>query len=143
MFVTRSNHVNARSASVPPPRIIRLPAYFPLFRTGWNRSRLRYAKVRLGSLGERIRGYSHFRKFPVFHLMKFSKFTTRVAWIWISHLLIESLHLTYYSNMNIIKTNFVVENTRDWFRSSSSFELFEYIWIAAKPNWKDISSQII
>lgn len=40
MFVTRSCHVNARSVSQLPPRIIRLSTYFPPFRSGWNSWRL-------------------------------------------------------------------------------------------------------
>lgn len=40
MFVTRSCHVNARSVSQLPPRIIRLSTYFPPFRSGWNSCRL-------------------------------------------------------------------------------------------------------
>lgn len=40
MFVTRSCHVNARTVSQLPPRIIRLSTYFPPFRSGWNSWRL-------------------------------------------------------------------------------------------------------
>lgn len=75
MFVTRSCHVNARSVSQLPSRIIRLSTYFPPFRSGWTVSD--YTSARLSHTNSPIR-----RTVPIFRSP--TNETTRLVNEWTS-----------------------------------------------------------